>query len=120
MSEDNCYLDDDGLSPEVHVVEAGEDPQALCVRVGPVFYPDGQGKDPGIWIEYQEHYMRGPLTGPVLLTPEVWRQLNRSVERRLRRKMSLRKRIRLRISQHEDLFTLLWCLHLVKNEDPES
>jgi len=42
-----CYLDDDGLSPEVRAVEAGDDPQALAVRVGPVFYPEGRGKEPG-------------------------------------------------------------------------
>jgi len=91
MSE--CYLDDDGLSPEVHAVEAGDDPQALCVRVGPVFYPEGQAREPGVWVEYQEHHNRGPLTGPVLITPQVWQQLNRAVMRRLRRKMPLWKRL---------------------------
>lgn len=94
---DVCYLDDDGFGPEVHAVEAGDDPQALCVRVGPVFYPDGIGKEPGIWVEYQEHHMRGPLTGPVLLTPTVWRELNRSVKRRLRRKLPLWKRYLVRL-----------------------
>lgn len=90
MSE--CYLDDD-QGPEVHAVEAGEDPQALCVRVGPVFYEHGQGKEPGVWVEYQARHMRGPLTGPVLLTPKVWRELNRSVERRLRRRLPWWKRL---------------------------
>ena len=92
MTDTECYLDDDGFGPEVHAVEAGDDPQALCVRVGPVFYEDGMAEEPGVWIEYQERHMRGPLTGPVLLTPDVWRQLNRAVERRLRRKMPLRRR----------------------------
>jgi hypothetical protein len=92
MSEGECYLDDDGLSPEVHAVEAGADPQALCVRVGPVFYAEGRAQEPGVWIEYQEHHEAGPLTGPVLITPEVWRQLNRAVERRLRRWTPLWKR----------------------------
>jgi hypothetical protein len=30
----------------------------------------------------------------------------------------MRKRIRARLARHENLFTLLWYLHLVKNEDP--
>lgn len=90
---DVCYLDDDGRSPEVQAVEAGDDPQSLAVRVGPVFYEHGMGDEPGVWIEYQERHMRGPLTGPVLLTPKVWRELNRAVERRLRRREPWWKRI---------------------------
>lgn len=92
-----CHLDDDDFGPEVHAVEAasdGEIPQALCVRVGPVYYESSKpAKEPGVWIEYQEHHERGPLTGPVLLTPRVWRQLNRAVERRLRRREPWWKRL---------------------------
>lgn len=87
-----CYLDDDGLSPEVQAVEAIEEgaecrPQSLHVRVGPVFYGDSiPDPVPGVWVEYQELHEGSLPLGPVLLTPEVWRELNRAVEKRLRRK----------------------------------
>jgi hypothetical protein len=88
MSEKKkCRLDDDG-SPQVVVIEAGEDPQALWVRVGPVydtvqlngFEKTVQRKRPGIWIEYQSNHMASDLSGPVLLTPKVWRKLVKAVE----------------------------------------
>lgn len=82
-----CYLDDDG-GAEVHAVEAAPEEvhrQALLVRVGPVFYEDSPAQEPGVWIEYQPSYGLSRPEGPVLLTPEVWRQLNAAVERRLRK-----------------------------------
>jgi hypothetical protein len=33
---------------------------------------------------------------------------------------SLRQRIRTRLARHENLFTFLWYLHLVRNEDPDG
>ncbi len=88
------YLDDDG---NVEVI-AIEDPaqghhQSLWVRVGPVFYGDGQSREPGVWVCYQQAHMAGPLAGPVLLSPQTWRELNRAVERRLRRGLPLWKRL---------------------------
>jgi hypothetical protein len=32
----------------------------------------------------------------------------------------IRLRIRRRLARHENLFTFLWYLHLVKNEDPDK
>ena len=76
-----CYLEDGGS--EITAVEAGNE-QALHVRVGPVYHGNEQDPTPGVWIEYQEKYMAAPLAGPVLLTPKVWRQLNKAVEARFR------------------------------------
>ena len=64
-----------------------------CGRPRPVFSGGQQGKEPGIWIDYQEAYGNSPLSGPVLLTPEVWRQLNRAVEHRLAGRLSLWRKI---------------------------
>jgi hypothetical protein len=89
-----CRLDDDG-GPEVVAVEAGGQPQALWVRVGAVFDGGGQRDKPGVWIDYQDHYLQGPIAGPVLLTPAVWRELNRAVERRLARRIPLWRRWRI-------------------------
>jgi len=89
----DCYLDDDG-GPEVAAIEAATGdckPQALCVRVGPVFFQDGEAREPGIWVEYQEAWMASPLCGPVLLTPEVWRELNKAVERRLKKRKKMHR-----------------------------
>ncbi len=66
---EECRLDDDG-GPEVHAIEAGKDPQALVVRVGPVFYPEGEAKEPGVWIEYQDHYNRAGCCGAVPAGPQ--------------------------------------------------
>jgi hypothetical protein len=32
----------------------------------------------------------------------------------------VRRRIRARLARHENIFTLLWYLHLVRNEDPRG
>lgn len=92
-----CYLDDDELSPQVIAVEATDTQghrQSLWIHVGPVFYGDSQSEEPGIWIEYQEEHMKSPLAGPVLLTPKVWHQLVKSINRDIKRKR--RKRWTLR------------------------
>ena len=81
-----CYLEDDGGS-EVYAVEAAPDNvrrQSLHVRVGPVYCSGLQQEEPGVWIEYQIEHTRSDMMGPVLLTPAVWRELNRAVEDRLR------------------------------------
>lgn len=33
--------------------------------------------------------------------------------------MNLREHIRVRLAKHENLFTLLWYMHLVRNENPK-
>jgi hypothetical protein len=89
MTTTEAYLDDDG-GPQVTAVEAADSTghrQALHVRVGPVFYGDSNpAKNPGVWIEYQEEHMKSSLTGPVLLTPAVWRELVHVVEMMLQDK----------------------------------
>jgi len=62
------------------VIEAGDEPQSLWVRVGAVYGPDGERDEPGVWVEYQEKHMASRMQGPVLLTPAVWRQLAEHVE----------------------------------------
>lgn len=85
-----CHLDDDQMpSGEILAVEEADSSghrQSLWVRVGPVWYGDKQDPDPRVWICYQEEHMGGPLAGPVMLTPEVWKQLTEAVAWRLKRK----------------------------------
>jgi hypothetical protein len=88
---DEQLVDDGGLSSEFIFVEAAPDeisitPQALWVRVGPVFYSDKAETEVGVWIMYQEGYMKADLMGPVLLSPQAWRKLNATVEERLQAK----------------------------------
>lgn len=100
-------LDDDGLSPEVTVVEDegsnGGSRQALMIRVGLVFHDGEPDADPGIWVEYQQEYMSSPLAGPVLIDVVTWRELSRSVSRRLRhwRRRRLRDHWRRLVSPSE-------------------
>lgn len=77
-------IDDDG--PVVDVVESsipGITPQALVVRVGPVFHDGVQSSEPGIWVEYQPEYLASEMQGPVLLTPAAWEQLAAAIDHRL-------------------------------------
>lgn len=74
----DCFLKADPT--EAVAVEGGENPQALWVRVGPVFDGENQRREPGVWISWQDEYMNSSLGGPVLLTPRVWRQLAQAVE----------------------------------------
>jgi hypothetical protein len=85
---EECFLEDDGGS-EVQAVETADSQghrQSLHVRVGPVFHGNYQAAEPGVWIELQQEHMNSAPSGPVLLTPDVWRQLNDAVEYRLERK----------------------------------
>jgi hypothetical protein len=78
-----CHLVDDGSSQLIAVEAADsncDEPQALWVRVG-VVYDKGEARaEPGIWVNYQERYMAGPLAGIVLLTPAVWAELTAAVD----------------------------------------
>jgi hypothetical protein len=87
---EGCFVVDDG-GPQFIVVEADDggsvginiDRQALWVRVEPVFDGDVERDEPGVWVNYQESYLAGSLTGSVLLTPRVWRQLVHLVAEKL-------------------------------------
>ena len=93
------YLDDDGLGPEVTVIEE-MDPeghhQALSVRVGPVWRGDDPENVPVIWVDYQAEYQFSAPQGPVLIDITTWRELSKSVNVRLRRWRWRRVRRRLR------------------------
>jgi hypothetical protein len=81
-----CYLEDDETqSSEVIAVEAEDrgERQALWVRVGPYWDADGNAQGPVVWVMYQEKYLGGLLSGPVMLIPEVWRELVDAVNGRL-------------------------------------
>jgi hypothetical protein len=80
-------LEDDG-GPQVDAVEevlAGMSPQAITIRIGPVFDNGKKRGEPGVWVEYQESYRRCLPAGPVLLTPALWEELANAVDERLSR-----------------------------------
>ena len=73
------YWADDGSCFEV-VDSAG---QHLFFRVGMVF-TDGSNKPdrtPGVWIDFQEHYMHSPITGCLLLSPETFEAITKYYRR---------------------------------------
>lgn len=83
----SCFLDDDGGSVVI-AVEAADSAghrQCLEVRVGPVFYDGQAAARPGVWVCYQHEHQASLPAGPVLLTPQVWRELAAAVEARLAR-----------------------------------
>jgi hypothetical protein len=81
-----AFLDDDG-GPGVFAVEEAAIPQALFVRVGPV-YDEGElrRKEPGIWVEYQHEYMNSTYLGPLLFDVKTWEALVRAVDKRIYRR----------------------------------
>jgi len=102
MPDTECYLDDDQMpSGDFTAVEAEDSSghrQSLWVGVRSVFHGNQPSQEPMVQICYQEEHMSGPLAGPVWLTPAVWRQLNRAVEWRLRRRLPLRKQVMARLT----------------------
>lgn len=58
--------------------------QKLDFRVGPVFGKKGIYKEPGIWIGFQRRYMNSSRQGDLLISPEMWRRLNREMELRFK------------------------------------
>jgi hypothetical protein len=75
-------LVDDG-GPEVTVLDSR---QALSVRVGPIWRNGEALPWPGVWVTYQPEWLHSDVQGPVLIDPGTWRQLNRHVCRKLRRR----------------------------------
>jgi hypothetical protein len=81
-------LDDDGF-PSVDFI-AVEEPdqkghaQGLWIGVRPAFYGNDKSTEPMIQICYQEDYMHASLLGPVWITPETWREINKAVKWRVR------------------------------------
>ena len=56
------------------IVESAD--QRIYFRVGPVFGENGQHETPGVWIWYQEEYMKGN-GHDLLISPEVFDHLIR-------------------------------------------
>lgn len=86
--------DDDSPASDFIAVEAEHDngdQQALWVGVRPIWYGDQRG-EVMVQLCYQQQYNASTLAGPVWLTPQTWRDLNRAVEWRLRRHEPLYKR----------------------------
>jgi hypothetical protein len=81
--------DDGGLSSDfifVNGVPDGIDhtPEAMWIGVRRGFGPDGeQMEEPSVWIQHQEEYMNGPLTGFIAMSPDQWRDIVKAVEWRL-------------------------------------
>jgi hypothetical protein len=89
----NAYLDDD-CGPLVIAVEAEQSDgsqQSLWVRVGPVFCDGVQADEPGVWVCYQKQHEMSDVAGPVLIPPNVWRQLVKAVELRIRERETPRR-----------------------------
>jgi hypothetical protein len=59
--------------------------QKLDFRVGPVFGRERPYKEPGIWIGYQRRWYSSSRQGDLLISPELWRRLNKEMERRFKR-----------------------------------
>lgn len=78
---DSHIVDDGG--PMIVAVEEADEPQALWVRVGPVYDNNAKRDAPGVWVEYQESYMNSRPQGPLLYTPQTWLELAAAVEDRL-------------------------------------
>jgi hypothetical protein len=80
----DSYLEDNGMpSGDFIAIEEGHQ-QALWVGVRPTWIGDEKTDYPIIQISYQEEYKNSSLMGPVFLSAETWRELNQSVERRLK------------------------------------
>jgi hypothetical protein len=83
----DARLEDDS-GPGVYAVEEADTPASLFVRVGPVY--DGVTgqlrRQPGVWIEYMTEHMNSSCSAPMLLTPQVWYQLAKAVDKRLQRR----------------------------------
>lgn len=82
-----CHIDDDGGSIVI-AIEAPDSSghrQSLWFRVGMVFYGDDVADEPGVWVEYQEEHNSSSMAGPILITPEVWKQLSHAVNHRISR-----------------------------------
>jgi len=74
----------DGLMDiEIGLVDSAG--QKLDFRVGPVFGKKGIYKEPGIWIGYQRLWYSSSRQGDLLISPELWRRLNKEMERRFKR-----------------------------------
>jgi hypothetical protein len=82
------FIDDPGgLSVDFIAVEApepGVTQQALWVAVRPIYHGNEPSSEPMVQIAYQEAHMQGNLQGPVWLSTDTWRQLNRAVEHRIK------------------------------------
>lgn len=93
LTSGGCRLEDDGgLSSDFTVIEAGDEPQALWIGVRPAYFGDGTVRRVVIQVCLQDRYMTSTLQGPVFITPDVWRELNAAVERRLSRRKPRRLR----------------------------
>ena len=75
------HLEDDG-SPQLIAVDDLTS-SAMWIRVGPIYDGDTIRDQPGVWIEYQDRYINSDLRGPVLLSIEVWNELDKAVKSRI-------------------------------------
>jgi hypothetical protein len=78
--------DDNHLSGDFHAVETPDSrghKQSIWVAVRPAWYGHRKMTVPMVQISYQEEHGGSMLEGPVFLTPETWRALNKAVEDRL-------------------------------------
>lgn len=81
-------IQDDGAPSDFLAVEASDSEghkQALWVGVRPVWFGNDPDTVATVQICYQEEHMKSPLAGPVFLSLETWRELNKTVEARAKR-----------------------------------
>lgn len=67
---------------EIHLVDSAG--QKLDFRVGPVFGKKGIYKEPGIWLGVQRRYFCSTRDIELLISPEIWRRLNKEMELRFK------------------------------------
>lgn len=93
-------LEDDGSRSSDFIAIEEDDQQALWVGVRPVYSGAVKSNQPVVQIEYQHKWQGSDLQGPVFLSPQTWRDLNRAVEWRLRTYEPWYTRVWRRLSGH--------------------
>ena len=68
---------------EIHLVDSAG--QKLDFRVGPVFGKTSIYPQPGLWVGVQSRYYCSPRNIELLISPAIWRRLNKEMEKRFKR-----------------------------------
>jgi hypothetical protein len=81
-------LEDDGaLSVDFIAVEDPDGErhqQGLWIGVRPIWVGTKPSEEPMIQICYQENYMHASLQGPVWITPQTWKEIDKAVKWRVK------------------------------------
>lgn len=83
MPDEQLISDEGSQVVFIEAAPEGVNRGALYVRVGPVFDQNIPRPEPGVWVDYQEGYLKTGMHGPVLFSPASWREMVLEVEQRL-------------------------------------